>query len=61
MSVDLEVNERLRKARACLSKAYNELNIVLNENTQGHENLTSQHLEEIQQVSIELIKLRKRI
>jgi hypothetical protein len=61
MSVTTTADEKIRKAKECLSEAYKELLIVLDEDTWGHNDLKESYLEDIQMAVFEIMKIKKKL
>lgn len=61
MSVETTADEKIRKAKELISEAYKELLIVLDDETWRHNEFKEGYIDEVQQVVMELLKLKRKL
>ena len=61
MSVTTRADEKIREARENLDVAYKNILIVLNPDTWGHEEYSSEFLEGLHKIANDLFKLKKKL
>lgn len=61
MSVTTTADEKIRNAKELLSQAYKELLVVLDEDTWGHNDLKEDYVDTVQEVAVEILKLKRKI
>jgi hypothetical protein len=61
MSVTTTADEKIARAKSLMSEAYKELLIVLDEDTWGHGEFREGYLDDIQDVAMELLKLKRKL
>lgn len=61
MSVTTTADEKIRKAKDLISDAYKELLIVLVEDTWGHNEFREGYIDEVEEVAMELLKLKRKL
>jgi len=54
-------DEKIKNAKDFMSDAYNELLIVLNEDTDGHDDFKKEYIDIVQEVALELLKLKRKL
>lgn len=52
---------KIRHAKELMSEAYKELLIVLDEDTWGHDEFKEGYIDEVQEVALEILKLKRRL
>ena len=61
MSVTTTADEKLRSAKDHLSQAYNDILIVLNEDTYGHDEYHADYLDKLHEIALSILKLKRTI
>lgn len=61
MSVTTKADEKIINAKNLISEAYKELLIVLDDETWGHSDLKEEYLSKVQEVALELLKLKRKL
>lgn len=61
MSVTTTADENIREAKEQVSKAYKNLLNVLDEDTWGHGEFKAEYIDEIQKITVELLKIKRRL
>lgn len=61
MSVTTTTDEKIQSAKDHLSIAYKELLIVLDEDTWGHNGLDELYINTIHEITIEILKLKRKL
>lgn len=61
MGVTTTADEKIRKAKDLISEAYKELLYVLDEDTWGSSDYRQDYLDTIQEVAMELLKIKRKI
>jgi len=54
-------DEKITKAKDLISDAYKELLIVLDEDTWGHKDFKDGYIDTVQEVAMELLKLKRKL
>lgn len=54
-------DEKIIKAKDLISDAYKELLIVLDEDTHGYDDFKKEYLNTIQEIALELLKLKRKL
>lgn len=54
-------DEKIRNAKDLISDAYKELLIVLDEDTWGHNEFIEGYIDTVQEVAMELLKLKRKL
>lgn len=61
MGVTTTADEKIRKAKELMSEAYKELLMVLDEDTWGHNEYREGYIDEVQEVAMELLRLKRKL
>jgi hypothetical protein len=61
MSVTTTADEKIRNAKELISNAYKELLIVLDEETWGHNDFKEGYIDEVHEIAVELLKLKRKL
>ena len=61
MSVITTADEKIKKAKDLISEAYKELLIVLDEDTWGHDTFTEEYINQVEEVTMTLLKLKRKL
>lgn len=61
MGVTTTADEKIRKAKELMSEAYKELLMVLDEDTWGHNEYREGYIDDVQEVAMELLKLKRKL
>jgi hypothetical protein len=61
MSVITTADEHITKAKELISEAYKNLLVVLDEETWGHKDYNETFLDNVQEVAMELLKLKRKL
>ena len=61
MGVITTADEKIKKAKDLISEAYKELLIVLDEDTWGHDTFTEEYIDQVEEVTMTLLKLKRKL
>ena len=61
MSVTTTADEKIRSAKEHLSAAYKDLLEVLDEDTWGHDDFIDGYIDTVAEVTIEILKIKKKL
>lgn len=61
MGVVTTADEKISRAKELMNEAYKELLICLNDETWGHNDFSSEYIDAIQEVAVELIRLKRKL
>jgi hypothetical protein len=61
MGVTTTADEKIRSAKDLISEAYKELLIALDVDTWGHNEFKEEYIDQVQEVVIELLKLKRKL
>lgn len=55
------VDEKIRHAKELITDAYKELVIVLDSDTWGHSDLKDEYIDDIQKITLKLLKIKRKL
>lgn len=61
MSVTTTADDKIREAKENLSNAYKALMIVLDDDTWGHNEFREGYMDEVQEVAMDILKLKRKL
>jgi hypothetical protein len=61
MSVITTADEKITQAKELISEAYKNLLVVLDEETWGHNDFIEGYIDTVQEVAMELLKLKRKL